>query len=49
MLELMNFTLKAIGEAPKSGLVMYPGRYRGARELLRILDNERQLRLKGHD
>ncbi|MGQ7869799.1 AbiU2 domain-containing protein [Sunxiuqinia sp. sy24] len=49
MLEIINLTLTAIGETQKSGLVMYPGRYRGARELLRILDNERQTRLKDYD
>lgn len=44
MLETINLTLKAVGEPPKSGLVMYPGRYRGARAFLRILENEKKLR-----
>jgi len=44
MLENINLTLKAIDESPKSGLVMYPGRYRGARAFLRILENEKKLR-----
>lgn len=49
MLEIINYTLKAIGEPPKSGLVMYPGRYRGAREFLRILENEKKLREKEYE
>ncbi|MBK3518520.1 AbiU2 domain-containing protein [Carboxylicivirga marina] len=44
MLDIINRTLIALGENPKTNLVMYPGRYRGAKELLRILEKEKQSR-----
>lgn len=44
MHEFINYTLEAIGEPIKSNLVMYPGRYLGARALMRILENEKRSR-----
>jgi hypothetical protein len=41
MHDIINITLKALGEEQKIRLVIYPGRYRGARELLRILEKEK--------
>lgn len=49
MLEILNKTLNAIGEQQNSGLVIYPGRYLGAKELLQILKKEKQLRNKKYD
>ena len=37
MIELINKTLESLGHAPKSTVVMYPGRFKGAAALNRIL------------
>jgi hypothetical protein len=44
MLNIINMTLRAVGEDSKSGIVMYPGRYHGAKELLSILQKEKKFR-----
>ena len=44
MIDIINETLIAIGENPKSKVVIRPGQYRGAREFLMILKNEKHKR-----
>ena len=39
MIDLINKTLESLGHAPKSTVVMYPGRFKGAAALNRILNS----------